>query len=258
AGEFLTVMKGWGVAFDPGKAVGDIATARRVQFGGGPRPIVTEYVAWLGLDRSSIDERDVLFGGIDKLNLASAGFLTKAEGASTTLLPIIQSSPQAMQIAADKLQMLPDPVGLLRAYKPEGKRLVLAARVSGEAKSAFPDGPPKPPAKPAEAKPADDKTVKPAETKPADDKAKAGQAKATANAKAGAAKAEGGKEAEAALAAQPAKAHKAAGRVNAIIVADSDMLSDQFWVDVREFLGQQVAIPNAGNAAFVVNALDNL
>ena len=36
------------------------------------------------------------------------------------------------------------------------------------------------------------------------------------------------------------------------------MLADQFWVDVREFLGQQVAIPNASNAAFVVNALDNL
>ena len=36
------------------------------------------------------------------------------------------------------------------------------------------------------------------------------------------------------------------------------MLSDQFWVETREFLGQQVAIPNANNAAFVVNALDNL
>ena len=36
------------------------------------------------------------------------------------------------------------------------------------------------------------------------------------------------------------------------------MLADQFWVDVRDFLGQQVAIPNAGNAAFVVNALENL
>jgi len=36
------------------------------------------------------------------------------------------------------------------------------------------------------------------------------------------------------------------------------LLSDQFWVDTREFLGQQVAIPNASNAALVVNALDNL
>ena len=35
------------------------------------------------------------------------------------------------------------------------------------------------------------------------------------------------------------------GRINVIVVADTDLLSDQFWVDVREFLGQQVAIPNA-------------
>ena len=55
-----------------------------------------------------------------------------------------------------------------------------------------------------------------------------------------------------------AKPHRASGHVTAIIVADSDMLADQFWVDVRDFLGQQVAIPNASNAAFVVNALDNL
>jgi gliding motility-associatede transport system auxiliary component len=43
-----------------------------------------------------------------------------------------------------------------------------------------------------------------------------------------------------------------------VVVADTDLLSDQFWVDTREFLGQQVAIPNASNAALVVNALDNL
>ena len=39
---------------------------------------------------------------------------------------------------------MPDPVGLLRAYKPEGKPLMLAARVAGTANSAFPDGVPKP------------------------------------------------------------------------------------------------------------------
>jgi hypothetical protein len=36
------------------------------------------------------------------------------------------------------------PVGLLRAYKPEGKALILAARVAGTANSAFPEGAPKP------------------------------------------------------------------------------------------------------------------
>ena len=63
---------------------------------------MTEYVAWLGLDRRSIDEKDVLSGGVERLNLASAGFLTKAEGATTQVTPILLTSPQAMQIAAEK------------------------------------------------------------------------------------------------------------------------------------------------------------
>src|SRR4029078_7328037 len=81
--EFVKLLKSWGVEFDTSKVAGDIATARCVQFGGGARPTVTEYVGWLGLDRRSLDEKDVLSGGVERLNLASPGFLTKAEGAKT-------------------------------------------------------------------------------------------------------------------------------------------------------------------------------
>ena len=105
---------------------------------------MTEYVGWLGLDRSSLDQKDVLAGGIERLNLATPGFLSKAEGATTTVAPLLHTSPQAMQIAAEKFSAAPDPVGLLRAYKPEGKALTLAARISGTANSAYPEGAPKP------------------------------------------------------------------------------------------------------------------
>lgn len=46
--------------------------------------------------------------------------------------------------------------------------------------------------------------------------------------------------------------------INIIIVADTDMLEDQFWVQVQNFLGQRIALPNAANDKFVTNALDNL
>jgi ABC-type uncharacterized transport system involved in gliding motility auxiliary subunit len=235
--EFIKLLKSWGIDFDPSKVVGDIANARRVQFGGGARPVVTEYVAWLGLTRANIDEKDVLSGGVERLNFASSGFLSKADGATTQVAPILLTSPQAMQIAAEKLQMAPDPVGLLRAYKPEGKPLMLAARITGPANSAYPDGAPKPPPKPDDAKAPDDKAKEdaPKANAPTPDQPKSAEAPAA-----------------------PAKPHKASGRVNAIVIADSDLLADQFWVDVRDFLGQQVAVPSASNAAFVVNALDNL
>jgi len=54
--------------------------------------------------------------------------------------------------------------------------------------------------------------------------------------------------------------HLAASRddINVIVVADTDILADRYWVQVQEFLGNRIAIPSAANGAFVVNALDNL
>ncbi|MFH0351763.1 MAG: Gldg family protein [Chromatiales bacterium] len=46
--------------------------------------------------------------------------------------------------------------------------------------------------------------------------------------------------------------------VNLIVVADTDLLSDRFWVQVQNFLGLRVPSAFADNANFVINALDNL
>ena len=51
---------------------------------------------------------------------------------------------------------------------------------------------------------------------------------------------------------------ESAGPANLIIVADVDMLSDQMWVQVQSFFGEQIANPFANNGSFVVNALENL
>lgn len=222
--EFGKLMKAWGVELEAGKLAGDIARARRVQFGGGPRSSVTEYVLWLGLDRRNLDEKDVLAGGIERLNFASAGILSKTADATTQFSPLVRTTGEAMEIPAESASMMPDAVGMLRSYKRGGKALTLAARVSGDAKSAFADG------RPPEPKVA-------AEKDKADQQPPAGEKKADAAAK---------------------KPHVASGKVNLVVIADTDFLQDQFWVDVREFLGQQVAVPNSHNGAFVLAALENL
>jgi ABC-type uncharacterized transport system involved in gliding motility auxiliary subunit len=247
--ELAKLLKTWGVDFEPGKVAADIGYARRVQFGGrGGDGMVTEYVAWLGLDRTAIDQHDVLSNGIEVLNLASAGFLSKVEGAGTEVTPILHTSGDAMEVAAQKTGMGADPVGLLRAYKPGGKSLMLAARISGEAKSAFPDGPPKDEEKKADDKKAGDKKTDEKSTEDKKDDNKPGD---TPPAESGAAKTAESKPA-------PPASHVASGRINAVVVADTDLLADQFWVETREMLGQQVVMPNAHNAAFVVGALENL
>lgn len=223
--EFGKLLKAWGVNFDGKQVAGDIEHARRVQFGGGFNNIVTDYVAWLSLDSGNLDQSDVLSAGIERLNLASVGFLSPAEGATTKFAPVIQTSAEAMVIPTEKISPMPDAVGLLREYKPGGKPLVIAARVSGQAKSAYPDGRPK-------AEKSDHK----------DDSSSKSESSDASKADAEKEKAE----------------HRAEGNINVLIIADTDLLSDQFWVDVREFLGQQIAVPHAHNSALVVNALENL
>jgi ABC-type uncharacterized transport system involved in gliding motility auxiliary subunit len=250
------IMKQWGLELDVDKVVGDPTLARRVQFGGGPgaQPVVTDYLAWLQIDQDQINGKDPLAASIRRLNLSTAGVLKKVEGATTIIQPLIDTTAKSGLINADKVKFQPDPLALIRDFKSGGKALMLAARIGGEAKTAYPDGRPKADDKKDETKApdkaaADGKADKP---KP-EDAAKADATKAsdtkTSDGKAGAAKA---------AAAKPDKSHIAAGRVNIVVVADSDMLADQFWVDVRNFLGQQVAVPQADNAGFVVNALENL
>jgi ABC-type uncharacterized transport system involved in gliding motility auxiliary subunit len=57
----------------------------------------------------------------------------------------------------------------------------------------------------------------------------------------------------------PLPAHIAQTKTaNIVLVADSDIFNDSFWVQTQEYQGQRVAVPVAGNAVFVLNALENL
>jgi ABC-type uncharacterized transport system involved in gliding motility auxiliary subunit len=224
------MLKGWGVEYDSTKVAADIKHARRVQFPTrqGEKPLVTDFVAWLALDKTSMDDGDVLSGGIEQLSFGSSGSLSKADGAGITFTPIVRTSSEAMQIGAEKVGMGADPLALIRNYKPEGKRLTLAARITGEAASAFPNG-----------EPAleEDEAANPGVIKSQDDKAEAAAAPKDPKALEG---------------------HVASGKINAVIIADTDFLANQFWVQTREVMGQQMQVPVAHNAAFLLGALENL
>ena len=43
-----------------------------------------------------------------------------------------------------------------------------------------------------------------------------------------------------------------------VLVADVDLLSDRLWVQVQNFFGQRIPSAFADNGNFVINALDNL
>lgn len=58
--------------------------------------------------------------------------------------------------------------------------------------------------------------------------------------------------------AYPERAEIREGELNAIVVADTDLLADRYWVQRQRFFGTVLAEPFASNGDFVINAIDNL
>jgi ABC-type uncharacterized transport system involved in gliding motility auxiliary subunit len=56
----------------------------------------------------------------------------------------------------------------------------------------------------------------------------------------------------------PAYKAQTDGPANLVVVADSDILDDRFWVRVSDFFGQQTATPFADNGPFVANLIGTL
>ncbi|MGE0628794.1 MAG: hypothetical protein AB7O43_13300, partial [Hyphomicrobiaceae bacterium] len=216
---------------------------------------------------------NTLTAGVETLNVASMGVLEPADKATTKLQPILKTSERSMIVDSSKIGLRPDPLDLLRNYKPGGKPLIVAARLTGDIKTAFPNGPAKADGdkkgdadkkagdnKAADEKVADNKTASgKAADKPSDGNA-AKDAKATKEATKDVAKdAATAKDAKAKAAeGKPAPGQVTSGKINAVIIADTDLLHDQFWIDEHDFLGQRIQIPTAHNSVFVVNAIENL
>ncbi|MFD2263046.1 Gldg family protein [Lacibacterium aquatile] len=137
----------WGVRLVKDKVIADRRNARRVQVGAGSttRLQAADYLAWLAIPGTQIDQDDAVTGDLQMLNFASAGILEPVEGATTQFTPLVTSSVVSQQLDAAKVRaQQPDILGILRGFQSEGKSLPIAARITGPAKSAYPDGAPKP------------------------------------------------------------------------------------------------------------------
>jgi ABC-type uncharacterized transport system involved in gliding motility auxiliary subunit len=219
------LFKAWGIEVPANIVTGDRRDAQRVGVPGprgGTRPL--DYIAWLSLKADNLNRSDMITADLSHINMASAGIIEPLGDAKTKIEPLITTSPDSEKIPAEKVTGLPDVAGLLAEFKPENKRYILAARVTGPAESAFPDGPPKP-------------------AEPAKPEAKEGEEKPSA-------------EAPSASAAVPLK--QSAQPIDVVVVADTDMLDDKFWLQKQDFFGHRLLVPTANNGDFVANAIEVL
>jgi ABC-type uncharacterized transport system involved in gliding motility auxiliary subunit len=237
------LFKSWGFEVPAKTVAGDRRNAQRVGVpvpGRGTRPL--DYIAWLNLQPASLNRDDMITADLSHIVMASAGIIEPLEGAKTRIEPLITTSPDSTKIPAEKLIGLPDVAGLLGQFKSDNKRYILAAHVTGMADTAFPDGPPKPP-EPAKPEAAE----KPEASDPP--AGEAGEKKAGETTPAAAKPAEAPAADWVKTSAQP---------INIVVVADTDMLDDRFWMQTQDFFGQRVAVPTANNADFVANAVEVL
>ncbi len=236
------LLKAWGVELKPDKVAFDAARAVPVnaQDESGRR-VAAPYIAWLDLQggrAGNLNPRDPATAGVSRLILASSGVLRTIAEAGTTVTPLIFTTPAAAEGDASKLRAQPDVVGLARSFKPGKDVLNLAVRVTGKAKTAFPEGAPLPK---EEAKKDDKDEAKKDAT--AGDEKKGPETKDDA-------KKEDKKP-------EPVLTESKSG-IDVIVVADVDFVQEQFWTRDSEFFGETVRVPTSGNADFVMFSLDQL
>lgn len=206
----------WGISMPSDKVAGDLEAARRVQApaeSGGTRVVAVDYPLWVTMTQANLNQNDPIVSQLGQVNLASPGYLVRKDDAAVTMEPLITTSARgAGTVDTSQLQGQVNPVRVVDNFHPNDKPLVLAARIHGKVKTAFPDGPPKQ---------------------------------------------DGAAPADAAKPATPPLT-ESQDPINAIVVADVDVLADAMWVRVQDFFGQRIAVPFAHNGAFLLNAVENL
>src|ERR1700723_2105310 len=134
------LLAAWGVDYDPTKVIGDLERGLEVRTNMQSPPV--RHIGILGLGHDDMNQKDVISGSLDKINLATAGAPAARPGAKTTFEPLLLSSASAAPIPAQRFNALTDPSTLRDGFKPTGIRYALAARVTGPVDSAFPQGAP--------------------------------------------------------------------------------------------------------------------
>jgi ABC-type uncharacterized transport system involved in gliding motility auxiliary subunit len=125
-----TLFKAWGLEMDPGKVVSDVVFGS----GGGARYTPTV----LSLNRTAMSRDDIVTSSIETLLYAFGGALQAKDVEGLRVTELLKSSPDSMLV--DNANATKSGDEATRSFKPSGKAMPLAVRVTGKFKTAFPDG----------------------------------------------------------------------------------------------------------------------
>ena len=204
----------WGVSLAE-NVVADIENALKINVSDAGRTLEVDQPIFIGLPRARMSANDTITAPLSlTLNLGAAGALvSEPDNASGfEFSPLLITGETPSFIPSAEVLKGLNPQGVIGLYESRSSSLTIAARLSGRVPSAFPSGPPEPDT--------DDPVA----------------------------------QELARLAGANAGPHLASSQTSAqiIVLADTDMLDDAFYIDPRS------TSPQADNASFIMNALDNL
>ena len=205
-----TLLSAWGVEFVSDKVLADPTHATLL---GGDR----KGIAVLSLPQSAMPQKDnIITKSIDSITLYLPGAFKRTGGGGVSANSLVRSSTGAGFVDSFKASRL-DP-SLDTSLKADGTAYDLVTHLSGNFKTAFPDGKPKA----AEPEPAPGEEKKEEAEKPKDESLK-----------------------------------EAVKPGNVFLIADIDAFYDRFAYNVQNFGGgMQMATPMNGNPSLLFNLLD--
>lgn len=217
------LLGAWGIAMPP-TVVLDLEGALPVsvqdpttgQTGQAPQPLFFQVPA------AQLDNEDLMTAWLRRgINFGLAGGLTRVQREGVTVTPLVRTSGRTMRMPAEQALMRPSPLDILNMWPASGGRVEnIAVRVSGNLTTAFPEGAPAAEPIAPEATPPGEQAAPPATPAPEQP--------------------------------QTAPLRTSATPAQIVIVADTDFLADDFYVD------PQSGGTAADNASFALNAIDVL
>ncbi len=210
----------WGVTMTPGVVLDregalDVSVQDPTTGQEGPMP----QPLFFAVPADQFDRQDLMTAWLRRqINFGMAGGLRASERDGVEATPLVRTSGQTMRMSAQEAMMQPSPFDIMNRWPPSsGIVETIALRLSGNLETAFPEGAPaEEPAPVIEGEAPPPAVEAPAPEDPAEPLARS---------------------------ATPAEI---------VIVADTDFLEDNFYVDPRN------GVTAADNASFALNAIDVL
>lgn len=209
------LLKAWGLEFDSGKVVTDMSFAKEISFGPGPSQIQP---AFLFVNDNGINRSNVVTAQIDQLWLPFAGAFSGEPLEELEQTVLLHSTEQSQLVDGFMARLSGQQVA--RDFAAEDKNRLLALRLDGKFKTAFPEGKPK--------------------------------TEEDSNAEEDIDKEDEEEESE----EESLKESKEDGAV--VLFGDADFLADPFSVRVQNFLGARLISTINGNLALAQNLVEQL